>query len=70
MKKVFMSMAIVAAMFAAASCACNNTPKAAETECEATECCDSTKCADCTECCDSTKCAGCDSTATDCCKAE
>ncbi|MBQ3246182.1 MAG: hypothetical protein IJB06_05645 [Bacteroidales bacterium] len=73
MKKVFMSMAIVAAMFAAASCACNNTPKeaeAAEPCCEQTECCDSTKCADCTECCDSTKCAGCDSTATDCCKAE
>ena len=43
MKKVFMSMAVVAAMFAAASCACNNnTEKAGE--------CAATECADCTEC--------------------
>ena len=73
MKKVFMAMAIVAAMFAAASCNCCNNSK--KTEKAATECC-----ADCDkkECCDSTKCAGCDkadqcskqcdSTATDCCQ--
>ena len=67
-----MSMAVVAAMFAAASCACNNQ-KAAE-ECAATEC---TECEGCQkadscakECCDSTKCAQCDSTCVDCNKAE
>lgn len=75
MKKVFMSMAVVAAMFAAASCACNNnTEKAAE--CAATEC---TECEGCEkecekacekECCDSAKCAQCDSTCVDCKKAE
>ena len=52
MKKVFMAMAIVAAMFAAAACSCGNNSQKAEA-------CDST----CTEVCDSTKCC-CDSTAT------
>ena len=64
MKKVFMAIAIVAAMAAAVACSCNNSKKA-EACCEetATECCcDSTKCADCTKhCCDST--ATCDSAA-------
>lgn len=76
MKRIFMSLAIVAAMFAAASCACNNCCKkseAADACCENTECCetkcDSTKCADCDKCADCEK-ACCDSTATDCCKAE
>ena len=75
MKKVFMSMAVVAAMFAAASCACNNN-KATE-ECAATECTECTECEGCQkadscakECCDSTKCAQCDSTCVDCDKAE
>lgn len=58
MKKVFMSMAIVAAMFAAAACSCGNNSQKAEA-CEACEACDST----CTEVCDTTKCC-CDSTAT------
>lgn len=79
MKKLFMTMAVVAAMFAAASCACNNN-KAAEAATECTEC---TECAGCEkedaccekecckkECCDSTKCADCDSTCVDCKKAE
>lgn len=78
MKKVFMTMAILAAMFAAASCSCCNNSKNAEKA--ATECCaDCDKKDDCQkECCDSTKCAGCDkqdecckqcdSTATDCCQ--
>ena len=62
MKKVFMSLAIVAAMAAAVACSCNNEKKAEACE-ETQECCDSTKCAGC----DSTKCAEnacCDSTAT------
>ena len=66
MKKVFMAIAIVAAMAAAVACSCNNSKKA-EACCEetATECCDSTKCAECTKhCCDST--ATCDTAA--CCK--
>ena len=40
-----MSMAVVAAMFAAASCACNNN-KATE-ECAATECTECTECEGC-----------------------
>ena len=52
MKKVFMSLAIVAAMAAAVACSCNNEKKA------------DTCCEEATECCDSTKCASCDSTAT------
>ena len=66
MKKMLMSMAVVAAMFAVASCACcNNSEKAAECcNAECCEACDAVK-----ACCDSTKCADCDSTA--CCnKAE
>lgn len=56
MKKVFMAMAIVAAMLAAASCACcNNSGENAEC---ATECVEETKAP-----CDSAKCAACDSTA-------
>lgn len=57
MKKVFMSIAVVA-MIALASACGNNSKKAAEESCECceecTECCDS-----CTACCDS--CAACDS---------
>lgn len=78
MKKVFMSLAVVTAMFLAASCACNNN-KCAE-EAAATECCgECEKAEECTkecsgecekQCCDSTKCAGCDSTCVDCNKAE
>ena len=77
MKKIFMSMAVVAAMFAAVSCACNNN-KAAE-ECAATECTECTECEGCEkecekacekECFDSAKCAQCDSTCVDCNKAE
>lgn len=60
MKKVFMSLAIVAAMFAAAACSCNNEKKA---ECTG----DCTDCKECTECCDTTKCCNqCDSTVTCC----
>ena len=58
MKKMLMSMAVVAAMFAVASCACcNNSENAAEVA-ECCEACDSTK-----ACCDSAACAACDSTA-------
>ena len=74
MKKVFMSLAVVAAMFAVASCACcNNSENAAECckecchECKTevvTECCK--ECSAEKSCCDSTKCADCDSTS--CCK--
>lgn len=56
MKKVFMSIAVVAMVAFAAACG-NNSKKAAEAEecCEeCTECCDS-----CMACCDS--CAACDS---------
>ena len=53
MKNVFMSLAVVAAMFAAASCACNNNHQKA-VDCAATECSD---CADC---------AGCDKAAQTC----
>ena len=60
MKKVFMAMAIAAAMFATASCACcNNSENAAE---EAPAAC-SGNCADCAEGCGDTLCASCDSTA-------
>lgn len=57
-----MSLAIVAAMFAASSCACcnNNQESAAEPVAEPAA----------TECADTTKCAACDTTATDCAKAE
>lgn len=55
MKKVFMSLAIVAAMAAAVACSCNNEKKAESCCEEAKECCEEAK-----ECCDSTKCAGCD----------
>ena len=75
MKKVFMSLAVVAAMFVAASCACNNNTENAAVE-AATECCGD--CKECEKadsccaksCCDSVKCAGCDSTCVDCNKAE
>lgn len=44
MKKIIMSMAIVAAMFAAAACG-NNQKKAAEgAEAPATECCEKAEC--------------------------
>ena len=56
MKKILMSMTVVAAMFAAASCACcNEGEKKAEGCCEKTECCQ-TKC-------DEAKCASCDKAA-------
>lgn len=62
MKKVFMSLAVVALMLSAASCACNNNQPAEAEAPEATECC--SDCDSCTKaCCDSTKCAACDSTA-------
>ena len=51
MKKVFMSLAVAAAMFAAVSCACNNNSEKAQ-ECAGTECAD---------------CAGCDKAADACC---
>ncbi len=57
MKKVFMSLAVVALMLATVSCACNNNQKKAEATEEAkTECCDS-----CCAAADST-CTACDST--------
>ena len=67
MKKVFMSLAIVAAMFAAASCACCGNKCAEEASpCENT-CCETKACCDtCTAVCDSAACAACDSTAADC----
>ena len=63
MKKVFMAMAIAAAMFAAASCACcNNSENAAEAPAAAEHC--SGSCADCAGGCDpNALCASCDSTA-------
>lgn len=72
MKKIFISMAFVAAMFAAASCACSNNQK--EEACTPEECAKCEKSADCdqkAECCpeeckDSTQCQACDSTAVDC----
>ena len=64
MKKVFMSMAIVAAMFAAASCACNNSQPV---EAEVAGGC-SGNCADCADGCSEELCAACDSTATEVCE--
>lgn len=55
MKKVFMSLAVVALMLATVSCACNNNQKKAEATEEKA----------CTECCDSC-CAAADSTCTAC----
>lgn len=63
MKKVFMTMAIVAAMFAAASCACNNNSQPAEAE-VAGGC--SGNCADCVDGCGEELCEACDSTAASC----
>ena len=54
-----MAMAIVAAMFAAASCACCNNSEAAE---EVAGGCNGS-CADCADGCGETLCASCDSTA-------
>lgn len=66
MKKVFMSLAIVAAMFAASSCACNNNSQPVEDKCS---CC--TECEkDTTKACTAEECAACDSSATCCKKAE
>ena len=59
-----MSLAIVAAMFAAASCACNNNSQPAEDHC-CTECEQ-----DATKTCTEEQCAACDSSATCCKKAE
>lgn len=64
MKKVFMSMAIVAAMLAAASCACNNSQPV---EAEVAGGC-SGNCADCADGCSEELCAACDSTATEVCE--
>ena len=66
MKNVLMSMAIVAAMFAAASCACNNNSQPAE---EVAGGC-SGNCADCVDGCTEELCAACDSTAASCQQAE
>ena len=67
MKKIIMSLALVAAMVVAVSCACNNNSGKAQ-ECAATECAD---CAGCDKACDK-QCdkACCDSTNVDCKKAE
>lgn len=65
MKKVFMSMAIVAAMFAAASCACNNNSQPVE---EAVTGGCAGNCADCAEGCSEELCAACDSTAAENCQ--
>lgn len=48
MKKIIMSLALVAAMVVAVSCACNNNSGKAQ-ECAATECSD---CAGCDKACD------------------
>lgn len=59
-----MTLAVVAAMFAAAACSCNNNSKKAVEAVETTEveCCgDTTKCAECPHKCDST--ATCDTAA-------
>lgn len=62
-----MSIAIVAAMLAAASCACNNNSQPAE-EVPVEGCCGG-DCADCSTGCESTEeCETCDSTAADCCQ--
>jgi hypothetical protein len=78
MKKILMSIALVAAMVAASSCCCCNNKKAQEapaTECSAEKCagcdkkddCEKSKC--CSDACqEKTDCKACDSTATDCCK--
>lgn len=75
MKKILMSMTVVAAMFALASCACcNECDKKAEGCCEKTECCEAkcdtkcdAQCADkqgcCEQKCDEAKCAACDKAA-------
>ena len=56
MKKILMSMTVVAAMFALASCACcNEGEKKAEGCCGKTECCEQK--------CDEAKCASCDKAA-------
>ena len=63
MKKVFMTLAIVAAMASAVACSCNNNKKT-EGEC----CGDKTNCADCDkhpEGCDK-QCEGCDKHCGDC----
>ena len=62
MKKVFMSLAVVAAMFAMASCACCNNSENAEAAPVEQTC--SGSCADCAGGCDpNALCASCDSTA-------
>ena len=62
MKKVFMSLAVVAAMFAMASCACCNNSENAEAAPVEETC--SGSCADCAGGCDpNALCASCDSTA-------
>lgn len=70
MKKVFMTLAIVAAMASAVACSCNNNKKTEGCcEKEAVECCgDKTNCADCDkhpEGCDK-QCEGCDKHCGDC----
>lgn len=73
MKKIFMSLAVAAAMFAAVSCACNNNSEKAQ-ECAATECADCEGCDKAADaCCEKAEgCdkACCDSTNVDCKKAE
>ena len=62
MKKILMSMTVVAAMFALASCACcNECEKKAEGCCEKTECCEAEKecCGDKTKCGEKAECEGC-----------
>lgn len=65
MKKVFMSLAVAAAMFAAVSCACNNNSEKAQ-ECAGTECADCAGCDKAEEaCCDKAGAEGCEK---ECCK--
>lgn len=68
MKKVFMSLAVAAAMFAAVSCACNNNSEKAQ-ECAGTECAD---CAGCDKaedaCCDKAGCEKEEGCEKECCK--
>ena len=59
-----MSLAVVAAMFAAASCACNNSQPV---EAEVAGGC-SGNCADCADGCSEELCAACDSTAAETCQ--
>lgn len=75
MKRVLMSMAIIATMLVAASCACNSNSQNEACCKEKKECCEKKACCDKKECCEKKAecqqkacCKPCDSTSTDCCK--